>query len=128
MLLKQLQEAADLAKQNIRQLADMVKKAIEQDHDSDFKAETNFKQDNSNFDGRDTVTFTVDYVNSREKDAENKGQNTSKKLNDLVGPLMKQFKEAGILFTQPEGVKGSYREDDRLGTGKLEFTIGTSDQ
>lgn len=112
----------DVTKFNIHQLADYVTKTIEDDKESDFKPETKFKNGDSAFDGRDSCTITVDYVNSRQGQPE-KGQNTSKLFNKIIDAMYRDFRSQGLTFTQPEGVQGSSREDDRFTTGKLAFTI-----
>lgn len=121
-LIELLSEAADLKTLNIHQLADLVTKAIEQDQKSEFKPKIDFKMKDSNFGDQDSATFTVDYVNTRQG-PEEQHQNSTKKLNVIIDPLYKQFKQAGITFTQPKGVSGSISENDRYTMGKIEFTI-----
>lgn len=116
----------DVTKFNIHQLADYVTKTIEDDKNSDFKPETKFKNNDQQFGGRDSCTITVDYVNSRQGQDEH-AQNSTKQLNKVVDGMYRDFKAQGVTFTQPMGVKGSAREDDRFTTGKMEFTIAVKE-
>lgn len=116
---------SQIGSMDIHGLENLVQKTIEADPKSDFIIKSNCKLNNSNFGGSDTCTIIVGYVDSRTGHEEDH-QNTSKKLNAIISPLMHDFKTAGLTFTQPKGVQGKYSENDQFRMGELEFTIGTS--
>jgi len=114
-LFQLLEDSAKYASMNVHQLTDLVVKTIENDQQSQFKTDVKFN-------GPDTATITVGYVDSK-RGQEEQLQNTSKKLNKIIDPLYREFRQAGITFTQPKGVKGSMQETDTQEIGKLEFQI-----
>lgn len=97
-----------------------VTNKIEGDSSTSFVVKSKTKMNNPNFDGADTEEFSVDYVDGKNPE---ENQNTSKKLNDLIDPIYRDFRSKGWIFTQPKAtnVQTLYNGDK---SGTLVFTIG----
>lgn len=122
--MKLFELAGNYGRMNIYQLEQVVEQTIKNIPNSSFKVDTKLTKSNAQFGDVDTWTFTIDVVNSRGGEPEDPGQNSSSKLFAGIRDLFQAFRNEGLLFTQPQGVWGSMREDDRYSTAKVQFVVG----
>lgn len=101
-------------------LSNDLTKKIEGDANSNFIVKSKTKVNNPEFGGADTEEFSVDYVDSKNPESL---QNTYKKLDAIIDPVFRDFRNKGWIFTQPQSVNvQTLYTGDKAGT--LVFTIG----
>lgn len=96
-------ESQDYSKMPIKQLAQVVRDAIDK-FDSSFMPRFDIKNNDSEYNGADTAHFEVT--------SEGKIQQLSK----AIDPFYRAFRDQGLTFTQPQGVTGK--------SNAVEFVIG----